>query len=272
MSPDTVILLPDGTPARMGCIQPETQRFGAVTAWSDANPVLSEAECEDHDDYAGFTPPIINQPFSNCTNASAAKMAECGLWVSTGIKPPTLSQTWLWAHWNGGSTKNGAMCRDVVDKLRTWGIPTDALFPASKYSIPSSGSSPELLADAKTRCALEVYQCENWADIRSSLARRFWVYYGIVIGRAYFNTPATGKTPPWDGSRINGHAMWLRGLTRSFGDLRAINVNSWGLNFAKAGISYMSADYFWATSGNYINLDAYAVRSFAHSEAVPTAE
>ncbi len=271
MDPETVILLPDGSPARMGCIQPETQRFAAVPAWSEKNPVLSEAECEDHDDLAMFTPPIINQPYSNCTNASLAKLIESALYAGTGIKPPTLSQTWLWAHYNGGNSNNGAMCRDLADKVRTLGCPTDALFPASKYSIPRSGSSPEIIADAKTRCALEVYQCENWADVRSALARRFWVYYGFVLGNinSWTQAPANGKIAPFNGARAYGHAQWARGLTRRFGDLRVINVGSWGTKVADHGISYVDSSYFWSTSGNYVNLDAYCVRSIVHSEATP---
>jgi len=267
------ILLPDGTPARMGCIAPPTPRYSAVPAWSDKNPVLSEDECEDHDDFKDWTPPIINQPFSNCTNASLCKLVESSLWRMTGVKPPTLSQTWLWAHFNGGSTQNGAMCRELAEKVRIWGCPTDALFPATKYSIPKSGSPKEIVDDAKTRVALEVYQCENWADVRSALARRFLVYYGFVLGglSKWTSAPANGKIAPFDGQRVNGHAQWGRGLTRRFGDLRVINVGSWGTSVADKGVSYVDSSYFWPSSGNYVNLECFAFRSFVHNEPVPKA-
>lgn len=267
------ILLPDGTPARMGCIQPETPRFAAVPAWSEKNPVLAEDECEDHDDFAAWTPPIINQPHSNCTNAALAKLAEAGLWAATGVKPPTLSQTWLWCHFNRGSPNNGAFCRDLADKLRTWGLPTDALFPASQYSLPRGGSPKAVAEDAKTRLALEVYQCEGWPDVRSALSRRFLVYYGFVLGELsnWTRAPANGKIVPFDGRKINGHAQWGRGLTRRFGDLRVINVGSWGTSVADKGISYVDKSYFWATSGNFSNLDAFAIRSWVHTEPIPSA-
>ena len=264
------ITLPDGTPVKLGCRQPGELRFGAVPAWEDANPVLSEDECQDHDDLAGFTPSIGQQNFNNCTNAALASLAEAAFRAAGEPETPPLSWSFLYAHHNGRRDQ-GAYCRDLADDLRKRGLPRADLWPENKIYLPRGGVPREVAEDAASRTALEIYQCLGWADVRSALARRFFVYHGFVLGRAFFNTGRDGRVPSFDGSFANGHAMWSRGLTRRFGDLRTVCVNSWGRSFGENGIGYIDASYFWGQRGNTVNLDCYAVRAVRRRDPLPPA-
>lgn len=256
---NTEILLPDGTPVKLGCLQPEVMRFESAGSWADANDVLPEDQWEEHDDYAGFTPPIKSQKNNNCTNASWSELFST-LWESVGEPPVELSWSYLYALNNGGRDQ-GAMCRDIAADSLSRGNPLATLCPESQIFVPRGGWPKAVIDDARSRLALEIYQCMNWADVGSALTRRFLVYHGFVLGNAFFGTRSDGKVPSYDGRRSNGHAMWSRGLTRRFGDMRAIVPNTWGVSYGDQGIGYIDKSYFWAQSGGYFNLDAYAVRA-----------
>lgn len=257
------LLLPDGSPIRMGYVPPhergEPMRFAAVPAFDEANEVLSESQWEENDDAAMYNSPIKSQKYSNCTNASLASMIELDL-RSSGIDAPDLSWSFLWAHFNGGSPNSGAMCREVIAKAKEVGIPRADLWPESNYAISRGEVSQAILDDAALYRPLEVYQCMDWRDICSALTRRFRVYFGLCLGGKFFNTPKNGVAPAWDGGRSNGHAMFARGLRKVSGVWHAVVPNTWGTSFGENGVSYMDASYFWAKSGNFYNLDAYAVR------------
>ncbi len=269
MSDETVILLPDGSPARMGCIQPETQRFAAVPAWSEANPVLPESEWQEHDDYAHWEGAVKYQQHNNCTCASLAGGGEI-LLRAAGIACPDLSMSFLYALHNGGRDA-GAMCRDLVDDFRKRGMAPASLVPESQIYPPRGGFSPEVYAEAQKYRALEVYQCLNFADVASALTRRFVVYHGFVLGRAFMKTGKDGKVPAFDGQLVNGHAMRSRGLTKKFGDWRTITPNTWSASFGDKGIGYIPASYYWLNRGNYTNLDCFAMRSAVQPIDAPSA-
>lgn len=256
--------LPDGTPVKMGYVNPDELRFGAVEAWADRNDVLAESECEDHDDLAEFTPDVEQQQNNNCTNAAVSSLGEA-MYRAAGVEAvPRFSWAFNYAQCNGGRDQ-GAMCRDVALTFLKGGLCPVDLWPDSK--IRASTIPPKVAEAASQWVALEAYQCLDWADVRSALARRFFVYFGTCLGRqAFFNTGPDGKVPPFDGGRTNGHAMWLRGLTRRFGDLRAIDVNSWGTSFGDRGLCYIDRSYFWGQSGNFVNLDAYAFRGIRRKD------
>ena len=257
-----------------GYVNPEELRFGAVPQWSEANTVIAEADCEDHDDLAEFAPPIRAQKNNNCTNASLSDLAYTAFKMAGAEDVPQFSWTFNYAQCNGGRDQ-GAMCRDVIANTMKGagpGLLPAPLWPESNLFVSRGEITPEMLKEAAKWQLLEVYQCMDWADVRSALALRFLVYHGFVLGGNYSATGRDGKVPKWDGRRANGHAMWSRGLTRRFGDLRTITPNTWGTGFGDAGVGYWDQSYFWAASGNYINLDCYAVRAVVRNDELPTAE
>lgn len=249
-------VLPTGQVVRMGCKLPAVSRFSAVPAWAERNPVLPESEWQEHDDFAPIAPPIKHQDFSNCTNASLAGLVEL-LTRAQGGEPVSLSQVMLYWLCNDGADQ-GAMCRDVVSRLLDTGLCTDALCPQTR---PVGRPTAEMLADAGTRKALEVYQCLTFEDVASALTRRFLVYHGFVLGNSFFGTHGDGIVPAFDGSLANGHAMYSRGLRHISGVWRTATPNSWGTTFGAGGVGYIDRSYFWAQRGNFTNLDCYAVRA-----------
>jgi hypothetical protein len=262
--------LPDGTPVLMGCLQPEELRFGAVPSFDEANEVLPESQWEEHDDYAAFTPPVRAQKNNNCTAAALSPLAEC-LFRSVGVENvPTLSWSFLYAR-NNGNRDQGAYCRDLALDFKGVGIAPATLVPDSQIYTPRGGYPQDVMTAAGEWCALEVFQCLNSSHVASALSRRFLVYHGFVLGNRFFNTGRDGKVPAYDGRYSNGHAMWSRGLTRKFGDWRAVTVNSWGTSFGENGVCYCPSDYFWAQSGRSVNLDAYAFRAVKWKDKLPVA-
>lgn len=260
--PDTgePMLLEDGTVIRMGLVHPDVMRFGAVPTWADANPVLSEADCEEHDDFAAYCEPPKTQHFSNCTDASMAWALKVAF-RSQGFDVPDLSMSFQYALNNGGRDQ-GASCRDVAASVLATGKPPASLWPESQIFLPRGGVSQEVKDAAGLYKAFEVYQCMNWADVRSAISRRFLVYHGFVLGQAFISrTGSDGMVPEYDGRRVNGHAMVSRGLKRVNGKLRTITPNTWGPSFGDKGIGYIPESYFWAESGNFVNLDAFAIRA-----------
>lgn len=263
------ITLPDGTTIRLGCKQPDVHKFSAAPAWDESNPVLSEEECADTDDLLQFLSPIKYQHNNNCTNASLAGLAEACERANGTEDVQPLSMTMQYALHNGG-VDEGAMCRDLADDFRKRGICRASLFPDSQLYVPRGGMTQAVLDDAKNHVALEIYQCMDWAHVRSALALNFFVYHGFVLGRAFVNGNfPNGKVPEFDGKYVNGHAMFSCGLTRKFGALRAITPNSWSASWGDKGIGYTPASYFWSQSGSYVNLDAFAVRAMKKVDHVP---
>lgn len=257
--------LSDGTPVRMGLVQPEVLRFGAVPAWADRNPVLPESQWEEHDDYAPHCRPSLAQSFNNCTNASLAWLLAAAFRVA-GLDCPPLSRSYLYAFHNGGRDE-GAMCRDLAASCMSRGLPPESEWPESKIYLSRGGVPAAVDALAKQHLALEIYQCLNWADVGSALTNRFLVYHGFVLGQAFFNTGKDGIVPPWDGRLANGHAMGSRGLRKVNGQWRTITPNTWGPSFGDNGVGYIDASYFWPQRGNFVNLDAYAIRAVKASKS-----
>lgn len=257
---DEIVTLESGLQVRLGCLQPEVARFEAVPAWSEKNPVLAEDECPDCDHMAGSMAAIGEQQNNNCTNAALASLLETFL-VHLGEEDvPSLSWSYLYAMFNRNQDR-GAYCRDLVLQALKGGCAPKSKWADENIYMPRGGFPTDVIESALPYRPLEVYQCENWADARSALARGFAVYHGFVLGQAFFRTKGDGKVPQFDGQLKSGHAMWARGLTRKFGDLRAIVPNSWSPGFGERGLCYIDKSYFWAAQGNYVNLDAYAVRS-----------
>lgn len=260
----------DYTPL-FGWNNPQEARYSAVPRWDEANPVLSEAECEDHDDLAAFTPQIEAQRNNNCTNAALSMAMGCAYSMAGVENVPRFSWTFNYAQCNGGRDQ-GAMCRDVMASV--FGPDGTGMLPAEMWSdsnlyISRGEITAAMLAEAAKWKALEVYQCMNWADTRSALARRFVVYHGYVLGGGYDRTGKDGKVPEFDGRRQAGHAMFSRGLTRRFGDLRTITPNTWGRSFGDNGVGYWPASYYWGGSGNYVNLECFAIRAVVRNDDLP---
>lgn len=262
-----VIYMPDGTACKFGWNVPEEIRYGAVQTWSDANPQIPRDQWQEHDDYAPFAKPIKYQQHNNCANASYAGLLE----VAFRDTAPVLSSTFLYAYCNGGRD-SGAMCRDIIEKGAEIGLAPESLVPESKIYLPRGGYSQEIMDEAAKYKPLDVYQCMTVEDIGSALTRRFLVYFGVCLGNAnqFINgTGSDGKVPPYSGAATAGHAMYLRGITRRFGDLRFVMVNSWSNTWGNSGIGYMPLEYFWDQRGNYINLEAFAIRAVKHNDDLP---
>ena len=264
------VILEDGTKVFLGCLQPEELRFAAAPAWDEKNPTLPESECRDTNHLEQFLHPVRQQLNNNCTNASLACLLEA-LKTSTGeenVEP--LSMTMQYALHNGGRDR-GAYCRDLADSARKIGLCRDKLWGDDKIYLPRSGQLPqEVLEDAKNTVVLEIYQCMNWDEVRTALALDYFVYHGFVLGNAFFKTKSDGVVPNFDGSFANGHAMFSYGLTRKFGSPRAMTRNTWGASFGDKGNCYIPKSYFWDRSGQYVNLDAFAIRALrVHSSEVP---
>lgn len=262
--------LDDGYSPMFGHNPPDVMRFAAAPAWDEANPVLPESEWEEHDDMAAFNSPIRAQQNNNCTNAAIAGLGEA-LLRSQGVEDvPELSWSFLYARNNGGRDQ-GAMCRDVALDLKRVGCATRVMVPDREIYMPRGGFSQQVMDNAAEFEALEIYQCLNWQHVGSALTKRFFVYHGFALGNGYQRTGKDGKVPEWDGSTRNGHAMFSRGLTKKFGNWRTITPNTWGVNWGDHGIGYWPASYFWDERGNYVNLDAYAVRAMKHKGKLPAA-
>lgn len=270
MHDDTDLKLEDGTVVKLGYTNPEELRFAAAPAFDESNTVLPETSWEEHDDYAPHCSKVEAQQNNNCTNAALASCGEC-LFRASGVDVPRLSWSFLYAHDNGGRDA-GAYCRNLARLFRDGpGLAPVSVWPDSKIFLPR-GELPQVVVDAAAQYqALEVFQIFDWKGVMSALTQRFVVYYGISLGRAFFNTKKDGKVPSWDGSTRNGHAMWLRGTTKKFGDWRAINVNSWGRSYGDNGISYIDESYFWAERGRFVNLDAYGIRAVKRKDQLPQA-
>lgn len=262
------------TQFKTGCKAPLHVRFGAVPKWSDKNPVLSESECQDHDNLAQFCEPSKAQNYNNCTNASLAWIVQTAF-KQAGIACPDLSRSFAYALCNGG-VDQGAMCRDVMSVAMTKGLPPEMLCPEDHIYLPRGGWPTSLLKAAMQWELLEVYQCMDWPDVRSALAREFLVYHGFSLGGddrhcPFFDTGSNGKPPTWDGRLSNGHAMGSRGLTRKFGDLRTVTPNTWGTTFGDGGVCYIDQSYFNGGSGNYLNMEAFAIRFAKIATPLPVA-
>lgn len=242
-----------------GCLQPDVLRFSAVPAFDEACEVLPESEWMAHDDFGPICDTPRQQKNNNCTNASLAQLMQV-LLRAQGEPSPLLSMSYLYSRYNGGRDA-GAYCRQLALGAKEFGMPTEALFPSTSIYAPRGGYPQIVLEDGKKRTVFEVYQCQSWSDVCSALTRRFLVYHGYVLGNAFFKTGKDGRVPEYDGQFANGHAMFSRGLTREFGDLRTITVNSWGPSFGDGGVCYVPKSYYWAQSGQYVNLDAYAIRA-----------
>lgn len=241
-----------------GALRPDTPRFSAVPAWAERNPVLPQSEWREHDDHAALCPVIEAQKNNNCTNASLAHMAGT-LFKLHGLNPPRFSWSALYARNNGGRDA-GAFCRDLAADMLNVGMVPSELWPDGQIF----GQWSALQTEAASRWkALEVYQCMNFADVASALSRGFLVYHGFVLGNGGVSNPANGRMPEFDGSYANGHAMWSRGLTKRFGDWRTITPNTWGTQWGDDGVGYWPASYFWLQSGQFVNLDCYAIRAAA---------
>lgn len=251
-----------------GALQPDVLRFAGAPAWDEANDVLPESQWEEHDDLAPFCSPVRAQQNNNCTNAALGGLAEA-LFRAQGVGDvPRLSWAFLYAMCNDGRDQ-GAYCRDLADKFRTVGLAPEAKWPDSKIL---ARSFPQDVLDAAAEYqALEVYQCLNWQHVGSALTRRFFVYHGFVLGNSYSRTGSDGRAPEWDGAFTNGHAMFSRGLTKRFGSWRTVTPNSWGPSFGDRGVGYWPESYFWAQRGNYVNLDAFAIRAVKRKDRLPQA-
>lgn len=270
MHDDMDLKLADGTVIKFGYNNPDELKFAAAPPFDQANTLLSENEWEEHDDYAQFTPPIEAQQNNNCTNAAISSCAEA-LGASQGMKLTRRSWSYLYAHENGGRDQ-GASCRHVAKRLRDGdGLPAASVWPDEKIFLPR-GEVAQVVLDSAAECqALEIFQIFDWKGVMSALTQRFVVYFGISCGRAFFQTRKDGKTPSWDGSMRNGHAMWLRGITKKFGDNRAVCVNSHGKGFGDNGVCYIDESYFWAERGRFVNLDAYGIRALKKKDQLPQA-
>jgi len=149
-----------------------------------------------------------------------------------------------------------------------FGVPKSGKVASWDGRFENGHATPQhVIDDAKTRIAFEVYQCLSWADVISAVARRFFVYQGYVLGQNWFSVPKSGKVASWDGRFENGHATIARGLTRKFGDLRVIVPNTWGPSFGDNGVGYVDQSYYWTQRGNFVNLEAYAIRAFKIPDA-----
>lgn len=265
----SILTMRTGVIVRCGRNSPDEFRNAAVPAWAERNPVLQESDCDDHDDLAKWYPESLAQGFNNCTNASIAAASKAQL-ESQGIQTPNLSRSYQYAQCNGGRDQ-GASCRQVIQNLMGNGpypgLPAESLYPENQIYMPKGGFPQHVIDDAKTRIAFEVYQCLSWADVISAVARRFFVYQGYVLGQNWFSVPKSGKVASWDGRFENGHATIARGLTRKFGDLRVIVPNTWGPSFGDNGVGYVDQSYYWTQRGNFVNLEAYAIRAFKIPDA-----
>lgn len=265
------VTLPDGSVVKLGCKQPNVLKFSAAPAWDEANPVLSEDECQDTDRLKQFLSSCKTQENNNCTNASLAGLMEAEQRCAGVDNVEPLSMTMQYALHNGG-VDEGAFCRDLADDMRKTGLCREVLWGNEKLYVPRGGMPPEVLADAKKNLILEIYQCLDWSHVRSALARDFFVYHGFVLGQRFFNTKSDGIVPSFDGRLANGHAMFSWGLTRKKdGKLRACTRNSWGTSFGEQGDCYIDSSYFWGQKGSFVNLDAYAVRSVVRQDKLPSA-
>lgn len=270
---DEIALLSDGSAPRMGLVHPTELRFAAVPTWAEANPTLPESEWEEHDDFAPFCEPPKAQNFNNCTNASMAWLLQAAF-KSEGMDCPDLSMSYQYALSNGGRDQ-GASCRDIAAGVLRGGLPPASVWPESQIYIPRGGVSQAVKDAAAKYQALEIYQCMTWEDVCSALTRRFKVYHGFVLGNAFINrTGSDGIVPEWDraskwGQYINGHAQGSRGLRKINGVWRTITPNTWGSSWGDKGIGYIPQSYFLAQSGNFVNLDAYAIRAIKPSGEQP---
>lgn len=274
---DGSMVMDDGTIIRLGCLQPEVLRFAAVPAWDEANDVLPESQWVEHDDLAEYSPPIKYQRHNNCTNAALAGGMETAINAAyTGDRCPELSMSMLYSIHNGGRDA-GAFCRDLAASVsgrgggKVKGLCRASLWPESKIYASERDFTPEILADAEEHMAFEVYQCMDWTHVASALSRRFIIYHGFVMGNAWTQTGSDGMAPEFDGRLAAGHAMYSRGLRRTNGKWRSITPNTWSVQKGDKGVYYWPASYFWGQRGNFVNLDAYAIRAVKINKPLPKA-
>lgn len=255
---------------KFGLVLPAELRFSGVPAFDEANDVLPESEWEEHDDLADFWPQIMAQANNNCTCASLAQGAEASFKAAGVPNVPHLSWGFNYTLRNGGRDE-GAMCRDLAIDSKGIGLCPAALVSDSAVTKPRGGYGQDVLTAAAEWQFLEIYQCLNWQHVGSALSERFIVYHGFCLGRSGLSASADGRVPEYDGSTANGHAMVSRGLTRKFGEMRTITPNTWGTRYGLAGIGFWPKSYFWDRRGNFVNLDAYALRAVRRRDPLPPA-
>lgn len=246
---------------------PPEPRFGNVPQWDERNPVLPESQWREHDDYAALWPRIEAQVNNNCTNSALANAAHAAFRIA-GIDAPRFSWASNYARHNGGRDQ-GAFCRQLAWDFKDG----PGLLPASMWPdnrIYGQWTEEHRRA-ASEWMALEIYQCMSFADVMSALSLGFTLYHGFVLGQGGVSNPRDGRVPEYDGQFANGHAMASRGITRRFGDWRTITVNSWGTQWGDKGVGYWPASYWWVQRGQFVNMEAFAIRAVVHNKPLPVA-
>lgn len=264
--------VPDGLSyvPRFGHVAPADFRYSGVPSFDEANEVLPESQWVEHDHLDSYWPVIEAQQNNNCTNAALACGAKAAFDAAGVEGVPRFSWAFNYSLRNGGRDA-GAMCRDLAIDSKEVGLAPSKLVPDERIYKPRGGWSQDVLAAAATWKFLEVYQCMNFQHIASAISQGFIVYHGFCLGRSGLNASKDGKVPEYDGSLANGHAMCSRGLTRRFGGWRAVTPNTWGQNYGLHGVGFWPPSYFWEERGNFVNLDAYALRAVKRPDALPVA-
>lgn len=225
---------------------------------------LSTAKLPDHVDRIGLGNPIEDQgALGSCTGNSSTSAME----IVTGI--PALSR--LMAYYNGrlieGTTKQdaGAMIRDVVKGIQTYGVSTEALWP---YNISAYARKPTAAAYRNglvNKAKLVAYnRLTTLNDIKSALAQNLPVIFGFSVP-AYFESPDVAKSgwvrfPSKTDQIIGGHAVMACGYDERQGVQPEPFIwvrNSWGLGWGLQG--YFKMPYQWFTDASRMTDDFWAL-------------
>ncbi len=193
---------------------------------------------------------VENQSSLGSCTAHAATSAIEFLYKKLKIEQPELSRlfvyfaTRVWVAGEPPTNDNGAMIRDVMKALSTYGACYESLWP---YLLDSWTKEPsgEAKNNATSHQILHYYRCPSLRQVKTCLADGYPVVGGFVVPQSIesLETTKTGliRYPNPRESMEGGHAVLFVG----YDDTNKLLTfqNSWGPRWGDRGFGYLPYAY-----------------------------
>lgn len=169
--------------------------------------------------------------------------------------------TRVWVAGDDPTSDNGAMIRDVMKAMASYGTCTEEIWPYDLTKF-SNVPSPMARAEAKNRQILHYYRCQNLRAIKGCLAEGYPVVGGFSVPESIEGdiTLKTGFVlyPLPKENFIGGHAVLIVG----YDDRKKLLTfqNSWGTEWGDKGFGYLPYAYV----DNWLANDFWTIRRTEH--------